>query len=217
MRDRFRSLLEEELAGAGIAVSSGCLERLAAHFRLLERWNRSVRLVGSTEASVVARRHMVESLLLLPFIAEPAGSLLDIGSGNGFPAVALKCALPALRLVMMEPTARKAAFLQVLLAELDLSHATVVRDRVDRASDLARHGRFDCITMRAVAAIRPVLDGAVAALRPAGRLIFLVGESGADLIAEYLRPPLELLERRLIPGRRASYIVVVGLAERRAA
>ena len=139
--------------------------------------------------------------------------LLDIGSGNGFPAIPVKCALPDLRLLMMEPTMRKAAFLKTVLAKTHLDDASVVRDRVDRAQDLARHGRFDCITMRAVAAIGPVLGGAPQCLRPAGRLLFLLGERGAEEVASRVRAPLELIQRYRIPERRASYIVVVRMQE----
>ena len=75
-------LLESEAAKAGIAVPGHALEPLRRHYALLVKWNRAVRLVGSTDANTVVRRHILESLALLPHLHQPAGSLLDIGSGN---------------------------------------------------------------------------------------------------------------------------------------
>jgi 16S rRNA (guanine527-N7)-methyltransferase len=187
------------------------LERLALHYRLLVKWNRAVRLVGDTEAQTVVRRHVLESLALLPLVREPSGSLLDIGSGNGYPAIPVKCVLENLRLVMVEPTMRKSVFLQTVVRDLRLTDTTVRRARVDKPQDLSRYGRWDCITMRAVAAIPAVMAGGPAALRPAGRLLFMVGEEGRAEVLRRIQPPLQLVEELKLPESRGSYILAVGL------
>src|SRR5688572_28795889 len=161
-----RSLLQAELTKSSVELPEGAVDRLLLHARLLQKWNKAVRLVGSTDPEEIVRRHIMESLALVPFIHEPRGGLIDIGTGNGYPAIPLKCALPHLRLAMMEPTMRKAVFLRTVAADLQLTDATVLRDRVDRPADLARYGKWDCITMRAVAAIPAIMAGAPSALRP---------------------------------------------------
>jgi len=206
---RFRRQLEDEVSHSGIDLPEGCLDRLTEHYRLLVKWNRKVRLVGTTEPAEIASRHTFESLVVVPHIAEPRGSLLDIGSGNGFPAIPLKCALPDLRVVMMEPTLKKGAFLDMAITALRLPDTSVVRDRVDRASDLLRHGRWDSITMRAVAAIRPVLSAAPGVLRAGGRVLLLVGRRGRDETAALALPPLNLVKVIPQPGRDASWLAVV--------
>src|SRR5262245_57181627 len=189
----FRSLLQAESLRAGLQLETRCLDRLSSHYQLLVKWSRAVRLVGSTDPATVVSRHILESLALLPYVPEPRGSLLDIGSGNGFPAIPLKCALPDLRLGMVEPTIRKGAFLTAAIAQLDLTDSEVIRGRVDRSRDLARLGRWDCITMRAVAAIPAVLSGAEDGLRPGCRPLFMVGAEGRDEIYRRLTPSLELV------------------------
>lgn len=205
-----QSLLQDELTQAQLELPEGGVERLLLHARLLVKWNKAVRLVGSTDAETLVRRHIMESLALLPFIHEPRGGLLDIGSGNGFPAIPLKCARPDMRLTMMEPTMRKAVFLRTVVADLRLTDTEVLRDRVDRPADLGRHGRWDCITMRAVAAIPSIMAGAPAALRPGGRLLFMVGREGREQVLRGLRGNLMVLADTLLPGTRASHLVVVG-------
>ncbi len=206
---RFRTLLEDEVDHSGLSLPGDCLDRLAAHYRLLGKWNRKVRLIGTTDPADVARHHAFESLAVVPHVAEPRGGLLDIGSGNGFPAIPIKCALPDLRVVMMEPTTKKGVFLDVAITELGLTDTSVIRDRVDRAADLLRHGRWDTITMRAVAAIRPVIEAAPRVLRPGGRLLFMVGLRGRDEVADLALPPLNLVGLHPLPGRDASWVAVV--------
>ena len=207
----FRSLLASEAASAGFELSGESLDRMAEHNRLLVKWNRAVRLIGSTDPPVVIRRHILESLRLLPFLREPRGSLLDIGSGNGFPAVPLKCALPDLRVGLVEPTIRKSAFLTTVIGTLGLTDTEVVRGRVDRAQDLARLGRWDCISMRGVAAIGAVLAGGTSALRPGGRLLLMVGDAGRAEVLRRIEAPLEITAIHQLPETRGSFIVVVGL------
>ncbi len=210
--DDVRLLLDSGIAAAGVAMPPGGLDRLERHFSLLVKWNRAVRLVGSTEARTVIERHVMESLALLPWVHQRAGSLLDIGAGNGYPAIPIKCALPELRLGMMEPTLRKSIFLETVARELQLTDTTVIRARVDRPHDLSRYGRWDCISMRAVAAARTVMAGAAAALRPGGRLLFLVGSSGRQEILGAIAEPLRLVADQLLPFRRSSFAVVLELA-----
>jgi len=212
MGNDFRSLLQAEAGAAGIPLDPECLERLVTHYSLLRRWNRAVRLIGDTDPVVVVRRHVMESLALLPFIHEPRGSLLDIGSGNGFPAIPVKCKLPEMRLTMVEPTIRKGVFLRQAAADLRLSDTVVLRSRVDRANDLERLGRHDVISMRAVAALPAVMAGAPRALRPRGRLILMVGEEGRRTILERQMKPLELVAEHRLPRSRGSWIVTLALS-----
>lgn len=211
LSSEFRTLLAAEVAAAGLEADDDALDRLSAHYRLLVRWNRAVRLIGSTDPATVIRRHIVESLRLVPFLSERSGSLLDIGSGNGFPAIPLKCLLTDLRLGLLEPTVRKSAFLSAVVGELRLSDAEVIRGRVDRPQDLARLGRWDCISMRGVAAIPQVLAGGAASLRPGGRMLFMVGDSGRAQILRRIASPLEVIAIQQLPRTQGSWIVVAGL------
>ena len=71
--------------------------------------------------------------------------------------------------------------------------------------------RWDCISMRAVVAIQAVLVGGPSALRPGGRLLFMVGDAGRAEILRRIQAPLEVAAIHGLPGTRGSFIVVVGL------
>lgn len=213
--EKFRAILVSESRRLGLNLEEKALGQLCAHYRLLVKWSRAVRLVGSLEPEEVARRHVIESLSLLPYISEPRGSLLDIGSGNGYPALPLKCFMPELRLQMVEPTQRKGLFLQHSAREMGLSDTTVVRARVDHARDLVRMGRWDCITMRAVAAIPLLMASGHHALRPAGRILLLLGERGRREALDLLVPPMRLVADAQPPAAPDSYLVAVELSTSR--
>jgi 16S rRNA (guanine527-N7)-methyltransferase len=90
-------------------------------------------------------RHVVESLAALPWVGE-AGTLLDIGSGSGFPAIPVLLARPAVRGVLLEPRERRWAFLREVIREMELD-AEAVRERAAEHS----RGGYAVVTVRGVA------------------------------------------------------------------
>jgi 16S rRNA (guanine527-N7)-methyltransferase len=117
---------------------------------------------------------------------------MDVGSGGGSPAIPLKLALPAAALVMVEPKARKSAFLREAARLLALSDTRVETARFEEL--LARpelHEAQDVVTVRAVRVERKTLLGLQAFLRPGGRLLLFQGAGGTDSLPE-VAPPLAL-------------------------
>ncbi|MBE3071831.1 MAG: class I SAM-dependent methyltransferase [Acidobacteria bacterium] len=116
--------------------------------------------------------------------------MLDIGSGGGSPAIPLKLASPASRLIMVEAKTRKSAFLREAVRHLQLADTVVETARFEELltrPDL--HEAIDVVTVRAVRVELRVLMGLQAFLRPGGDLFLFRGPSGSDLPAP-LTPPL---------------------------
>jgi 16S rRNA (guanine527-N7)-methyltransferase len=208
----FRSLLEAEADRSGLSLGQECLDRLTSHYKLLSKWNTAVRLTGDLDPRVVVGRHISDSLSLVPHLHDPSGSLLDIGSGNGFPGIILKCVRPELRLTLLEPTIRKSVFLSEVISELGLTEARVLRARVDGRRDLIRLGKWDQITLRAVAAITTLVASGPDVLNPGGRILLLVGDARRAEAIRCLKPPLELLSDIKRPAMRSSYLLSIGLS-----
>lgn len=105
------------LEAAGEASRDEVLEPILIHLRLLARWNDAYGLTRITEWPQVLDRHVRESLLPLRWIGEAPGRLLDVGSGNGFPALPILACRPRLAGVLLERSERKGLFLDAVIRE----------------------------------------------------------------------------------------------------
>lgn len=119
---------------------------LSAYLELLLRWNARTNLTGIREPDEIVRRHFGESLLLGRLCPEDTRTVLDLGSGAGFPGLPMQLAWPALAVTLAESQGKKAAFLREVVRELHLS--TEIWS--GRAEVLAGERRFDLVAMRAV-------------------------------------------------------------------
>ncbi|HVN75801.1 MAG TPA: RsmG family class I SAM-dependent methyltransferase [Thermoanaerobaculaceae bacterium] len=121
-RQEWRALL----LGAGFPSDAG--DRMTSFLSLLVQWGRATDLFGGAEPETLLDGLVHDTLAALPWVAT-SGSLLDVGSGNGFPAVPLLVARPGLHGVLLEPRERRWAFLKEVVRELGLD-AEARRERV---------------------------------------------------------------------------------------
>jgi 16S rRNA (guanine(527)-N(7))-methyltransferase RsmG len=162
------------LADAG--VDTRLVEPFALYLQLLARWEGAVDLVGRVDADILLREHLLESLAGAAYAGE-RGALIDVGSGNGFPAIPLLLARPGLCGVMLEPRERRWVFLREVVRELRLD-AEVRRERIDRH----RGGGYDVMSVRALGA--DVWAGEAARLLGAeGTLLWWTTAAAASALA----------------------------------
>jgi 16S rRNA (guanine527-N7)-methyltransferase len=131
---------------AGMSDEEGAMRReaLALYLGLLRRWNGVYGLVGPNESARLVERHVLPSLALADRLGARA-SLLDVGSGAGFPGLVVALFNPERRVVLVERNGKKARFLEHAARRLGLGRLRVVHDDVRRYHDAP----FDAITARA--------------------------------------------------------------------
>jgi 16S rRNA (guanine527-N7)-methyltransferase len=165
--------IRELLAPFGLPLTSEHVKRLQVYLELLLRWNAKINLTAIRSAEECVTRHFGESLYLVRF-AELEGRLLDIGSGAGFPGLALKITSPSLQVTLLEPVGKKRAFLKEVAraCEMDL-----VEVRSERLSEFVKqqiqneqHQRFDAATSRAVGRLAGLIPEAAKCLKEAAGL-----------------------------------------------
>lgn len=103
------------------ALDSQALERLFAHYEELRRWAPRLDLIGPGAVGEIFERHYAEALAALPWMPAGAARLVDLGSGAGFPGLVLAAARPDLEVWLVEPRARRAAFLAAAARRMRLS------------------------------------------------------------------------------------------------
>ena len=173
-----RDLLVRGGAQLGLAMDPAGVERLLVYLAELMKWSRRVNLVArDTPEAQVVETHFLDSLTLLPFL-DGAGEvhLLDVGSGAGFPGLALACVRPDARFTLCEPRQKRVSFLRHVVRTLGLANVEVVAERVE--AHLADWpGRFTHITSRAVAEPAAFLPLVRPLVTPATRVLLMLARA----------------------------------------
>ena len=211
-----RDLLVRGAAQLGLAMDVAGVERLLVYLAELMKWSRRVNLIArDTPEAQVVETHFLDSLTLLPFL-DGAGEvhLLDVGSGAGFPGLALACVRPDARFTLCEPRQKRVSFLRHVVRTLGLANVEVVAERVE--AHLADWpGRFTHITSRAVAEPAAFLPLVRPLLTPAARVLLMLaraeGLAGIDHLAS---GPwrIERERRFVLPFSKASRLVAAVVA-----
>ncbi|MDL5154855.1 16S rRNA (guanine(527)-N(7))-methyltransferase RsmG [Actinomycetospora termitidis] len=175
-------------------------------------------VIGPRELPRLWNRHLVNSAWVGQVIPEDS-TVVDVGSGAGLPGIPLALARPDLRITLLEPMARRVAWLEEVAAALELD-VTVVRGRAEERETRRAVGEADVVTARAVAPMGRLAAWTLPLVRPGGRLAALKGASAQDEVrrdAVELRAAgggdVEVVTRGA--GDALTHIVVVHRTERR--
>ncbi|MDO4539629.1 MAG: 16S rRNA (guanine(527)-N(7))-methyltransferase RsmG [Syntrophomonadaceae bacterium] len=144
--------------------------RFDAYAELLLKENDKQNLISRRAGREEIKSHIRDSLALTGFIPLEDETLVDLGSGAGFPGLMLAIACPRLEVTLLESDLKKCDFLSRCAGELDLSRVTVLRERAEViGQSSAWRGHFDLCTSRAVAAARVLLEYGLPLLKEGGR------------------------------------------------
>jgi 16S rRNA (guanine527-N7)-methyltransferase len=162
------------------AFSPQQLSQLEAYTALLEAGRQKMSLFSSGDLSRLASRHIAESL---EFCAIPelqrAASLVDMGSGAGFPGIPIKICFPQKKVILIEARKKKALFLAQAIAKLSMTDLDVIAERAEQVQDL----RVPIIVARAVAPLRELYEWGRHLLLDDGAMLV---QKGGDLEKEYM-------------------------------
>ena len=178
---------EAGLRALGLTLDPASRAAIDGHARLLLAWTTAINLTAIREPRAVALAHVVDSLSAVSVLRDRGvDRFVDLGSGGGYPGIPLAVALPATRALLLEPVAKKAAFLSVAASAIGL--ADTVEAAAVRAEALAldgRHrGRWAAVTARAVASLAELVELAFPLLAPGGVLVaWKRGELAGELAA----------------------------------
>jgi len=158
--------MQQLITGAaklGIELNPSQLEQFQSSYQELIEWSRRINLTTITDFKEVQIKHFLDSLTVILAFRRPkeieGSSIIDVGSGAGFPGLPLKIAFPDIKLVLLEATAKKAAFLRHLTQMLELDDAEVLSGRAEEIARKARYrGRFDIVLSRAVASLPTIAE-----------------------------------------------------------
>ena len=177
-----------ELKKINIELDSDKLDKLDKYKDLLLEYNKHTNLTAIKEENLVYLKHFYDCLTILNYIDN--GTLLDIGTGAGFPGMVIAIVRPDIKVTLLDSNNKKIKFLEYLKNELNIANVELIHDR---AEDYVRNNRekFDYVTSRAVADLRILLELAIPALKINGKFIAMKGNLEEEL--ENSRITMEIL------------------------
>ncbi len=160
----------------GLNLTPKQLAQFARYRDLLLDWNQRINLTAITDPQEILRKHFLDSLACLfaipPEQQQEPLTLLDVGSGAGFPGLPLHIACPHWQVTLLEATGKKVRFLEVVIAELGLSQARAIQGRAEElAHDPQHRARYHMVTARGLAALPTLLEYCLPFCGPGGLVI----------------------------------------------
>jgi len=169
--------LTQGLSELGLELSSTQTKQFELYYQELTEWNTRINLTSITDYEEVQIKHFFDSITVTLALAKeemdkPDLSIIDIGTGAGFPGLPLKILLDQSRLVLLDSIAKKVAFLRHISQKLKLSNVEVVTGRAEEIARLPSYRQqFDLVVSRAVASLPTVVELALPFCRIGGKFI----------------------------------------------
>jgi len=180
-------------------------QRLLTFVHLLAKWNAAYNLTAVRDPQEMIARHLLDSLVLLPYLH--GARVLDIGTGPGLPGIPLALARPDIAFTLLDANAKKTRFVTQAVGELGLKNVEVVQARVE---NYRPEQKFDTLVARAFSSIAELLKSAQHLCAPGGRFLAMKGvypeEELAAIPAEFAVSEVAALK---VPGLDAARHLVV--------
>lgn len=168
--------METVFAGQGISLSGGQMQQLDRYAQLLTEWNQRMNLTAITDPEGILVKHFLDSIL--PFSLEPlpeGASLIDVGTGAGFPAIPLLIWRPDLQVTLLDSLQKRLTFLEEVLAQCALPARCIHLRAEDGGRQPGLREQFDAATARAVAHLRELSEYCLPYVKPGGAFYALKG------------------------------------------
>lgn len=181
-----KSLLLESAQALGIALSETQTDQFMQYLSLLLEWNEKMNLTAITDPVEVVQKHFIDCISVLPHLDLQGGeTMIDVGTGAGFPGVPLKIANPALQVTLLDALQKRLTFLDTLTQSLDLYDVTLVHSRAeDGGQNPDLREQFDLCVSRAVANLAVLLEYCLPFVKVGGKLAALKGPDATQEIEQ---------------------------------
>jgi 16S rRNA (guanine527-N7)-methyltransferase len=159
-----------------VALSEDQVVRCLRYLELLLEWNTRVNLTAIRDPHEAVVKHFLDSLTLAPLLPGREFSMVDVGTGAGFPGMVVKILRPDVRLTLLDSLKKRLAFLEAVSGELGLDAVETLHARAEDAGRDARYReKFDVAAARAVADVRTLSELCLPLVRVGGRFLAMKG------------------------------------------
>ena len=222
MSELIKSIVKEYSDREGLGLSEEQLTQLDTYASMLVKTNEVMNLTNITDDEGIAVRHFIDSLTLVPYIRaeqekakSSSLSIIDVGTGAGFPGVVLKIAMPELRLTLLDSLNKRLNFLNEVSTALGLTEVNTVHGRAEDAGrDKKLREKFDISCARAVANLPVLCEYCLPFVKQGGAFLAMKGnvdeeEQASVKAVSVLGGKKEKTDKFLLPGTVMNRSIVV--------
>ncbi|MCM1552145.1 MAG: 16S rRNA (guanine(527)-N(7))-methyltransferase RsmG [Butyrivibrio sp.] len=173
---------KEDLSALGIVLSDCRIEQFMTYYEMLIDWNQRINLTAITEYDEVLKKHFIDSMSLInAYDVTKTSSVIDVGTGAGFPGLALKIAYPNLQVTLLDSLNKRIHFLDAVIESLGLEGVETIHGRAEdlAKSDMLRE-QFDLCVSRAVANLSTLSEYCLPFVKRGGQFISYKSEKLSD-------------------------------------
>ena len=170
----------KELEKLGINISNNQLEKLNTYYKMLIDYNTHTNLTRITEEKDVYLKHFYDSLTIIKAIKLNNQSVLDIGTGAGFPGLVLKIVFPNLKVTLVDSLNKRIIFLNNVIKELNLENIKAIHARAEEYI-IDNREKFDIVTSRAVANLNILSELCIPYVKVGGYFIAMKAEAEEEI------------------------------------
>lgn len=185
----------EELAKLGINLTNDQIDKLARFYQLLVTWNEKINLTTIIKEEEVYLKHFYDSLTLIKVVdlRQPL-TVLDVGTGAGFPGIVLKIVFPNLKITLLDSLTKRINYLNEIIKELDLHDIETVCSRCEEYTKINRE-KYDLVVARAVSHLKILSEMIIPTVKVNGYFIAMKANLNDEL--EKTIPMLKKLNSEL--------------------
>ncbi len=173
-------ILKEGARELGVSLNHETIQMFLLYLKELKEWNQKGNLTALKKDTAIISKHFIDSLSLVPHLPYKA-SLLDLGSGAGFPGIPVKIAKPSLKVTLLEATRKKVSFQRHLVRKLGLTCIYSLHDRAESVkAENGLHLSFDIVVSRAFSRLEKFLMLGMPFVKKGGYLIAMKGKRARE-------------------------------------
>lgn len=165
----FNNSLIEKANCIGIEISQENVKQFYKYMKLLLEWNEKMNLTAITDPEEIILKHFVDSLTIMPYLSN-ANTILDVGTGAGFPGLPLKILEDNKEFTLLDSLNKRITFLQNVISELELKNVQAIHGRAEEYISQKRES-YDIVTSRAVAKLNVLIEYMLPFVKVGGRCI----------------------------------------------
>ena len=186
MKDYDTSKFRSDLSCLGVTLTDNQIENFLTYYEMLAEWNQVMNLTAITEYEDVMKKHFVDSISLVKaYDVTKEAFVIDVGTGAGFPGLALKIAFPNLQVTLLDSLNKRIQFLDEVIDKLNISGAETIHGRAEDLARVAgRREKYDLCVSRAVARLSTLSEYCLPFVKTGGLFISYKSEKVSEETVE---------------------------------